>query len=103
MDYNCLLPDTPKAYINKNTSFDRKATRSYLLKKKPNCAYCGKAVVLFENNGGTLPDNFATLDHFFSKYTDKYLDEENFVVLCCYKCNQDKQTQEQRKNSPKLV
>jgi hypothetical protein len=94
LNYNLISQDTPKAYVNKNTSFSRHDTRNFLLKKSPNCAYCGVDVVWFKNNGGILPDNFATLDHYYSRHTGKYNDDDNFVVICCLKCNKEKNNEE---------
>jgi len=92
----------PRAYVNKNTVFSRQATRDFLLTKTNDCAYCGTKVIWFKNNGGILPDNFATIDHYYSKQTNKYYDEDNFVVLCCLKCNHEKNSQEIQKNSQEI-
>ena len=93
-DFTQIKPHAPKAFINKNTSLCRQATRDFLMKKSPHCAYCGVNVIYFKNQGGILPDNFATLDHYFSKNSGGYFDEQNFVVLCCYRCNQEKNYEE---------
>ena len=50
--------------------------------------------------GGTFPDNAATLDHVYSRYTpDLRLGEGNPTVLACWKCN-NRRSQEETKQLP---
>jgi hypothetical protein len=53
-----------------------------------------------EDHCDSLPDNFATLDHYYSKGSGRYEDEENFVVICCYGCNQKKHKIEEKLAGP---
>jgi hypothetical protein len=71
--------------------------RQQLMAKDPHCYWCGKEVIYFKTNGGRVPNNFATIDHLYSKLSGKRFDpkrKQKTLVLACYKCNQERARKE---------
>lgn len=70
--------------------------RRNLLRTHPYCHWCGRKVVWYHVPGGhrneeygKLPDNFATMDHIYSK-NEGPRPEVGILVLSCLKCNHDR-------------
>lgn len=95
-----MIPGIGKVGILASKIKSRKdLIRNKLLSENPYCTYCGIKVIWYKNTGGKIPDNFATLDHVLSKNTGDYNNPENIVVLCCNRCNQNKNYLEQTQHS----
>jgi hypothetical protein len=70
-----------------------KVRKQQLMSKNPYCYWCGQKLVYFDNNGGRVPDNFATIDHLYSKLDGRRFDPKmkcKTLVLSCFKCNQER-------------
>jgi len=65
-----------------------KKRRKNLMRVNPHCYWCGVEVVDGLRKGGTIPDNFATVDHLFDRVFDIHRRWNPFsLVLSCYRCN----------------
>jgi HNH endonuclease len=60
------------------------------MKRDPHCHYCGCEVVYYDNHGGRLPPNFATIDHVYSRLTPGGRPIKGDTVLACKKCNEER-------------
>jgi len=74
--------------VRLNGSQRRARRRQVLMKRDPHCAYCGCEVVYFDNHGGQLPPNFATIDHVYSRLTPGGRPRKGDTVLACRACNE---------------
>lgn len=69
----------------------RKQRRANLMQEDPHCVWCGCEVVYWEDNAGlTLPPNFATIDHLYSRLTPGGRPIKGETVLACLTCNQER-------------
>lgn len=76
--------------------------RRALFNKDPHCHWCGIEVVWYDKDGGTMPENGATIDHLRSRLNPerrRKADGEQ-TVLACSKCNQQRNRQEELALSP---
>lgn len=80
-----------------------KKRRDYLMKLHPYCTWCGCKLIYFSlKPHQKMPDNFATLDHFYSRISGKRYDphfKQITMVLSCHKCN-DERARIEDKNLP---
>lgn len=77
----------------------RRTVKINMWEKNPHCHWCGIPTVLTNLPHGILPNNAATIDHLYSRYTLKrwvHRDgrTEPSKVLSCYKCNHDRGNRE---------
>ena len=63
-----------------------------LMKKDPHCFYCKREVFIFKHQSRVaFPDNQATLDHVEDRvYRENRPIKGINTVLCCTKCNRDR-------------
>jgi len=68
-----------------------------LWEKDPTCHWCNIETIWVFKNGGRLPWNAATIDHYFSRYQiDERKKWGSPVVLSCSQCNQRRGSAETR-------
>jgi hypothetical protein len=71
-----------------------KRRREQLMRYDPHCHWCGCEVVYFEpQRRQKVPDNFATIDHVYSRMAGRPL--QGRWVLACSRCNQERGQAEQ--------
>ncbi len=80
------------------------------IKRFPYCPMCGVKMIYFLTKGGNIPDNFATLEHIYSK-NKKF--KRHFLLplkrggtkkwrVLCKKCNNQSNRKEEQK-IPKIL
>jgi hypothetical protein len=88
---------------NKNKNSDRLKS---LLAQSNRCRYCHVKVHPSKDGTGVQDDTVATVDHIYSRYSlirmlfaNKYgkTRQHKDIVLSCYKCNKERNDNEQRK------
>jgi len=70
----------------------KKQIRVALYRENSRCPICGREMVLFSPKAAGLtpvpPNNAATLDHIYSKFSDERVKQDRRVRLICRQCNQ---------------
>jgi len=81
-----------KASTGRHSYLARELRR--LFDKYPQCSFCYRTLRLPENH--CAEDNMATIEHIYSRLDIRRLIPgcENKIRLCCYRCNQDRNTAE---------
>ena len=78
--------------MSKSGGVWKKNRRNNLMAKDPHCHWCGIEVIYRKLTfGEKMPDNFATIDHLFSRLSpqrgQKQHPTQEITVLACNKCN----------------
>lgn len=76
-----------------------KKRRAKMMGTDPHCHWCGVNVVYYQlRPGETTPDNFATIDHLYSRYSSIRQTisdgKTKTLVLACNECNQKRSDEE---------
>jgi 5-methylcytosine-specific restriction endonuclease McrA len=68
--------------------------------ENPHCYYCGVLTIWVTRSGGKAKSNEATIEHLRSRYHKDRREpagkNERRLVLACYKCNHEKNEEEQK-------
>ena len=77
--------------MNPERKLSKRELRRQLFEQDPHCHWCGCLTIWLDQDGGAYPDNFATLDHLYTRYEmEKRVELGNPFVLACNKCNHDR-------------
>lgn len=98
-----VTPEIIEAYKKRERASRNKIVRKRLFKKDPHCYYCGIETKEYSDiahrdlrQGEKYPDDMATLEHLYDRYTYKRYIEVGAKVLACYKCNVKRANQRNR-------
>lgn len=94
-----LLPEKTKEVINVSSTRRIKRQRLRMWKEDPRCRFCGQVTVLPpDKRKQKAQDNWATIEHLRSRLDpnrgEKPKQGEVRRVLCCWRCNNDRNNQE---------
>jgi hypothetical protein len=80
--------------VSKRDSYARR--RENLMKWHPFCHWCNRELVYFKVEDGHIPENFATVDHIYSRLMHPDgRPARGERVLACRECNQGRNRQEE--------
>jgi len=73
------------------TNLDYVAANAILASKSEKyCTYCRRELLGFPGNGETPEHDHTTRDHVWPRRLRSQTHNRNGIVLCCYRCNQEK-------------
>lgn len=68
------------------------------MSESPFCFYCGRKLIFeYIRGGGSIPEDFPTIEHMYSKFWG-IRPKQGKVVLACRICNEERSNNDRRNN-----